>query len=123
MGTNYYAVDIDPCLACGRADGPLHICKSFHTFAGHLEYGEGEPTARFPTWSAWRAWLLEHRPIIEDEYGEEMPLADFIRRCDEVADPERVVARRREGRAQGWWREGDDWIDPAGYRFCGGEFS
>lgn len=119
MGTNYYAVDVDPCLACGRADGPLHICKSFSTFAGHKEWDDaaGDMKARFPTWAAWRSWLLDHRPIIEDEYGAEMPLTDFIRRCDQAADPERVAAQRDESRAHGYWREGDDWIDPAGYRF------
>lgn len=125
MGMNYYAVDGDPCLSCGRADPTLHICKSFATFAGHLDWNDDytEQVAKFHTWADWRKWLLSHRPTIEDECGQEMDLVAFIRRCDSAADPERVAARKAESEARGWWRDGEDWIDPAGYLFIGTEFS
>lgn len=129
MGTNYYAVS-EACGGCGRdLVEPLHLCKSFGTWAGHryhdLDTDRPHFAARFATWAELRAELTSGRwRHVDDEYGVAMSIEEFVELADGAADIDR--ARQLYDNDRRWRRYSpplDSWVDPAGYFFLGGDFS
>lgn len=82
MGTNYYLVEADECLHCGRkAERGLHIGKSsygwafaLHVYPEGADWESGEPAPR--NFEEWKTFFREKKII--NEYGESIPEQSMI---------------------------------------------
>lgn len=107
MGTNYYAYK-NTCPTCGRSDEQVHIGKSSAGWSFSFHTDLGLPRS----WAEWRDRLRDAR--IEDEYGREVPLAEF----------EALVESKRGHRNHATlYPERGNYVDPEGHSFSEGEFS
>ncbi len=108
-------------LHIGHFVGP-----SGFTFEGHFRHGEPWLT----TWQQWRAFLTECGGQIRDEYGQVVPLDEFVALVESTS----VAGRRKQydyitRHPHPYWdrRVGvqprGDWLDSDGFSFYGGEFS
>lgn len=116
MGTNYYAIK-DRCDCCSRGER-RHVGKSFRTLRTYLE--DDEPTL---SWQDWLAWFETYEPVIVDEYGNQIPLNEFVERWQPLPD-----AVERAAKANAEWRERfgsdlGDYVDDGGFYCCSREFS
>lgn len=122
MGTNYYAVPkpcSSPCDHC--AQEPVHIGKSLVMFRAYPWgiFGDDDPIL---SWRAWRDTLRFNSSCVRNEYGEDIPLADFIAEVQ-------ATSRERRERQYRWMVDNaldsgdDDFLDIDGFSFCRREFS
>lgn len=124
MGTNYY-LRHGMCGCCGRYD-ETHICKSFHTWHAPAVWDDeaGEYQIEIATFAAWRTRLRDEVAAggrIFDEYGKEVPLADFLERAK--PDRQQYDFCREGGYEVDRIERGFTWLDADGYTFFAGEFS
>ena len=124
MGTNYYVIK-DKCECCKRSTREYHIGKSSGGWAFSFQ---GYPWNKLTSWKAWKEFLKD-QPI-EDEYGDSVSYADFVKMVEEYKSPGfcnengRVnLQHNDESRKQGWFNSETDWDDEDGYSFTTREFS
>lgn len=118
MGTNHYH-RTNLCDCCGRYD-QRHIGKSWSMFQGYRPDDWASDVPELLSWQQWKEHLLSGGTVW-DEYGREVPVAEFI------ADVEAVPLERRRRQTQWIFDHGygdeHDWHDSEGYSFCDREFS
>jgi len=114
MGTNYY-VKWDVCRVCGHAPSSLHIGKHAageFIFHGYRNFNIGATlTVNLDSFIKWKLFLNYPKVKIEDEYGVEITLPDFITLVESGTIPDRRTIIRPT-----------EWYDPDGYEFYDGEF-
>jgi hypothetical protein len=107
----------------------IHIGKRVGAGGGLIGFmfqGVDDADARIDSWERWKNTLLHGGGTIHDEYGSQMPLAEFIDMVENVT-PEN---RRRQ---YDWVQENkdlpshsffkfDDWLCPDGFSFTYREF-
>jgi hypothetical protein len=128
MGTNYYVKE-NHCECCGRYDTPLHIGKSSwgwsFSFHGYRELG-------LISWRAWKFYLFSTNATIVDEYGQDMPYAEFVEMIETVKAPGYMYKEGHQNLQHNEYGKKapykyfdikHDWDDDLGYAFGDKEFS
>jgi hypothetical protein len=128
MGTNYYVKE-NHCECCKRYDTPLHIGKSSggwsFSFHGYRELG-------LISWPAWKFYLFSTNATIVDEYGQDMPYAEFVEMIETVKAPGYMYKEGHQNLQHNeygkkapykYFDAKHDWDDDLGYAFGDKEFS
>jgi hypothetical protein len=128
MGTNYYVMT-NHCQCCGRYDTDRHIGKSSFgwsfSFRGHRDEG-------LASWRDWKFYLFSTNAMIVDEYGRDMPYAEFVEMIETYKAPGYMYKEGHQNlqhNTQGkngkhaWFNPESDWDDADGYAFSAKEFS
>jgi len=122
MGTNYYAI-LNYCDHCGRGD-KIHIGKSSagwtFGFRGYTSvYGCDGLVTPIKSYQDWIVYLDDKR--IENEYGEQFTLDDFMDIVKSKKDSKSNHAI--ESQKNNWIDNKDCWLDEDGNSFSGTYFS
>ena len=119
MGTNYYH-RFNICDHCGRYD-ERHIGKASGGWTFSFQgYHATEDWRGIHSLEDWKDLFSDPTTKIFDEYGDEISVLDFLAIVANHRGCERnhtIEARKHPG-----WPQ-DDWLDPEGHSFSGGEFS